>query len=279
VIRLTVVGRTDDGLALVVRAGDVTYELSLDDVRAAEQGPAPETPGTPPPPREIQERIRRGESAAAIAREAQVPLAVVARYEGPVLAEREHQAQQVQRAEVDGRAVGELVTEHLARGGEPDDVAWDCWLTGDGRWEARASVGSQAVRLAWDARARRVTALDEPARRALRPRGNAEDVLEAVLRPVATRGPGEPAADTWAEAEAPGPADADETEAPPAAASGDAETTTDTDTEVVAKAEEPPPAPTRRSPARKRATLPGWEQISISVTGAPSTPAPDRDGP
>ena len=115
---LTVVGLSEDRASVVLRAGTETFELSLADVRQAERAAAPavlEVGSAGLSPRDIQQRIRRGESAADIAEAAGVPPAAVQRYEGPVLAEREHQAALVQRALVDGRVVGDLVQEHFAR--------------------------------------------------------------------------------------------------------------------------------------------------------------------
>lgn len=184
------VGLSEDRASVVVSAGDETFELSLADVRQAERAAAPVVTGAAPPsslsPRDIQQRIRRGESAAEIAALSGAPLAAVQRYERPVLAEREHQARLAQRALVDGRVVGDLVREHLARVAPQDAaVEWDSWLTDSGRWEVRASAGREVVRLRWDAVNRRVHAVDETGRQALLLAPAAEDALGAVLRPVA----------------------------------------------------------------------------------------------
>ncbi len=185
------VGLSEDRTSVVLRAGAETFELALADVRQAERAAAPVGREAGPvglSPRDIQQRIRRGESASDIADAAGVPLAAVQRYEGPVLAEREHQARLAQRAEVDGRVVGELVRSHLARvAPEAATVAWDCWLTDSGRWDVRASAGREVVRLRWDALNRRVQAVDETGRQALLLAPAAEDALGAVLRPVARR--------------------------------------------------------------------------------------------
>lgn len=201
-------GVTADGSALLLRVGDETVVLALAEVSPADQPPAPDAPpadgrvtpaapalagrgapaGPPPTPREIQQRIRTGESSAGIAAGCGLPVAAVARYEGPVLAERAHQAAAAQRADVEGRPVGELVAEHLARlGARPEATEWDSWLVEAGRWEVVARSGGAAVRLGWDPRARRVRALDETGRQALRLAPQAEDALGAVLRPLAGR--------------------------------------------------------------------------------------------
>jgi hypothetical protein len=139
-------------------------------------------------PRDIQQRIRRGESADSLAEEAGVPLAAVRRYEGPVLAEREHQTGRVRAARVDGRVVGDLVEEHFARVAPGAVVDWDCWLTDSGRWDVRVQAGGHVVQLRWDSLNRRVHPVDDAARSALLLAPSADDALGAVLRPVA-RGP------------------------------------------------------------------------------------------
>ena len=188
---LTVSGLTSDGLRLVLRAGDELFELPLAEVPTARQPALPF--GEPPPersptPREIQQRVRAGESSAEIAQKSGMPVEAVAKYEGPVLAEREYQATQARRALVDGRVVDELVEEHMARMAQDLALlAWDCWLLEPGRWHLVAKAGREMVRMRWDPAARKVHALDEPARQALRLGPVTEDALGAVLRPVQSR--------------------------------------------------------------------------------------------
>ena len=192
---LTVLGLTEDRSSVVLRAGSDTFQLALADVRQAERAAAPvrtelgDGGGTPAlSPRDIQQRIRRGESADALAEEAGVPLAAVRRYEGPVLAEREHQTQRVRAALVDGRVVGDLVAEHFARVAPDAVVDWDCWLTDSGRWDVRVQAGGHVVRLRWDSLNRRVHPVDDAARSALLLAPSDDDALGAVLRPVAQSG-------------------------------------------------------------------------------------------
>jgi len=75
-------------------------------------------------PKEIQDRIRAGETADEIADVAGVPIERVRRFEGPVLAEREYRAQEAQRATVRGQGdsgpgprLGDIVAERLAESG------------------------------------------------------------------------------------------------------------------------------------------------------------------
>src|SRR6266702_3011045 len=96
-------------------------------------------------PKEIQDRIRAGETAEEIADAAGVPIERVRRFEGPVLAEREYRAQEAQRATVRGQGdsgpgprLGDIVAERLAEsGGSADDVQWDSRKRPDGNWQVQ----------------------------------------------------------------------------------------------------------------------------------------------
>ena len=95
--QLHVVGVSDDGASLLLGTSDngkVTHQVPLDDrLRAAIRGQL-SSPGTDRvesalPPREIQARLRAGETPEAVAKAAGVPLARVLPYAAPVLAERQ----------------------------------------------------------------------------------------------------------------------------------------------------------------------------------------------
>ncbi len=80
--------RIDDRLRVVARgqfARLAQYEIEVE---------------SPLRPKEIQDRIRAGETADEIADAAGVPIERVRRFEGPVLAERAYRAQEAQRATV-----------------------------------------------------------------------------------------------------------------------------------------------------------------------------------
>ncbi len=93
-------------------------------------------------PRDIQARIRAGESPESVAAAAQTTLDRVMSYATPVLAERAHIAERAQRASVrrrsgegPSRPLGDAVAEHLrARNVDPAAVEWDAWRREDGRW-------------------------------------------------------------------------------------------------------------------------------------------------
>ncbi|HEY6279500.1 MAG TPA: septation protein SepH [Streptosporangiaceae bacterium] len=93
-------------------------------------------------PKEIQDRIRAGETAEEIADAAGVPIERVRRFEGPVLAERAYRAQEAQGASIrqpgdsgPGRRLGDMVTERLiSLGADAEEAEWDSRKRPDGNW-------------------------------------------------------------------------------------------------------------------------------------------------
>ena len=183
-----VIGLSDDGARVVLKVEDLTVEVPLEEIRRAErtQARAPR-PDEPLSPKVIQRRIRAGETAQAIADSGGWSVEVVRRYEGPVLAEREHHARQARLTRVDGHLVDELVSGHLRQPSEA--VSWDSWLVEDGRWEVQARAAGQVVRLSWNPAAGRVQPLDDDAHRVLRVATVSDDALTAILRPVSSAPP------------------------------------------------------------------------------------------
>ncbi|MGH8827343.1 MAG: septation protein SepH [Jiangellaceae bacterium] len=91
-------------------------------------------------PRDIQARIRAGDTVEAVAAVAGMSLDKVRRYAGPVLAEREHIAGKARQATVrrqggEGpvRTLDAAVTESAGT----DEVSWDAWRRDDGRWQVQ----------------------------------------------------------------------------------------------------------------------------------------------
>src|SRR6516165_5367695 len=84
-------------------------------------------------PKEIQARIRAGETAEEIADAAGLPVERVRWFEGPVLAERAYIASQAQSASVrrqgdsaPGARLGDIVPERISMlGADPQDAEWD----------------------------------------------------------------------------------------------------------------------------------------------------------
>ena len=101
-------------------------------------------------PRDIQTRIRAGESLEDVGRMAGIPLDRVERFAAPVLAEREHiaavamSASVRRRGETSGhRSLRITVTERLvSRGVDIDTIAWDSYRLDDGRWAVTADYRS-----------------------------------------------------------------------------------------------------------------------------------------
>ncbi len=157
---LTLVGVTPDGRRLRLAdphdpaGGEFTVEIDAR-LRAA-LGVQPATrPDQPVPkvetqmdsmlrPRDIQARIRAGETPESVAAAAKTTVEKVMPYAAPVLAEREHVAERAQRSSIrrpasetphGARTLGEAVTGHLhERNVDPEVVAWDAWRREDGRW-------------------------------------------------------------------------------------------------------------------------------------------------
>jgi hypothetical protein len=247
-----VLGLTDDGARVVLRVGDETVEVALADVHRAQRQDVVvrqhrEEPTGSLTPRLIQHRIRSGESSEDVARDAGCPAAVVARYEGPVLAEREHHARAARTAEVDGQEVEALVMGFF---GEPADaIEWDSWLVSPGRWEVVAAAAGRRVRLRWEPASRRVSAADEASRRALK-QAAAGDALTAVLRPVSL---------------------SDDADAG-AVVVDDPGVAADVPASAAAVPPHTPPTPIRQ-PRRARAQVPLWNDISLQVSGREAGPS------
>ena len=101
---------------------------------------------SPLSPRDIQARVRSGQSAQDVAAASGMPLARVDRYAGPVLAEREHVAEQAKvapsRRQSGGNAptLGDQIDSRLRDLRVSDDaVAWDAWRTDEDRWTVHLS--------------------------------------------------------------------------------------------------------------------------------------------
>ncbi len=148
---LTLTGVSDDGKRLLL-VSDKGVEFTLDitpSLRDAISGASPrigqlETQmDSALRPRDIQARIRAGETPEAVAQAAHTTVDKIMTYAGPVLAEREHVAERAQRSSVrrapgetgGARTLGDAVAAHLrAANVDPGTVAWDAWRREDGRW-------------------------------------------------------------------------------------------------------------------------------------------------
>lgn len=260
------IGMTADGEALVVELAGEHVRVPADHgLRRALAGDGQmsiplEARVTP---REVQHRIRCGQTAAEIASATGVAVELIARFEGPVLDERRHHAEQAQLAEVDGVTLAERAAD-LAGG----DVSWDSWMGEDDRWRVRVTLGAhRTATWAWEPRTRRLRALDDVAR-IIQTGGAAADALDAVLRPVATTPRVVPIERTeQAEVAAPQPADTEPDE--PADDLAD-ELADDGPEEPVAR-----PAAAERP--KRRASVPSWDDIMLGTTSRRPQPSIDAE--
>jgi len=108
-------------------------------------------------PRDIQSRIRSGESAEDVARVAGVPVDRVLRYAGPVLQERAMLAQHARRTRLktsdSGAALAEVVDSRLAQHGiDTEKISWDAYRREDGTWRIVATwpSGKATAQAIWD---------------------------------------------------------------------------------------------------------------------------------
>src|ERR1022692_1577195 len=157
-------------------------------------------------PKEIQDRIRAGETAEDIADAAGLPIDRIRRFEGPVLAEREFRAQEAQRATVRGRGdsgpgprLGEVVADRLAMAGAiPEEAEWDSRKRQDGNWQVQLAYTvagrMQLAEWVFDPRSRHVTPDDDQAVRMSMPeadwpaeRPGARGPVTATVTPIGSR--------------------------------------------------------------------------------------------
>ena len=180
---LRVMAVSGDGDRLVLRAPDgQEFFLAIDDrLRAAVRGDRARLGqieielDAQLRPRDIQARIRAGQTAEQVADLAGIPLERVRRFEGPVLAERAFMAEraqntQVRRAgETHGPKLGDVVRERLMhREPDHDSAQWDSWRRDDGTWTVRLAfrIGGLPYEATWmfDPPRRLVTPADDEAR-------------------------------------------------------------------------------------------------------------------
>jgi hypothetical protein len=149
-------------------------------------------------PKEIQDRIRAGETAEEIADAAGIPPDRVRRFEGPVLAERQYRAQEAQRATIRGHGeagpgprLGDIVTERLSRAGASGDTTeWDSRKRPDGNWQVQLQfvIGGRTNVAEWiyDPRRRHVIPDDEESKRLCLPADEWAAMMHAERTPTAT---------------------------------------------------------------------------------------------
>ena len=151
-------------------------------------------------PRDIQSRIRAGETPEAVAAAAKTTVDKIMAFAAPVLAEREHVAERAQRSSVRrkageaagdpgarSRTLGDAVAGHL-RGLNisPDQVTWDSYRREDGRWALTGDYDTDrrkgAARFAFDPPGNFVVTENDDARWLI---GELPDPPPAAQRPAA----------------------------------------------------------------------------------------------
>jgi hypothetical protein len=189
---LSALGLSEDGERLVLASVDgQRYSVPVDERlrtivrgRAGRLGQQEVRLESALTPREMQSRLRAGASAAEVARAAGIPIERVARYEGPVLAERARVVEEARAARLPSRTdeprrpLGELVDDRLATSGVAvHEAAWDAWRRPDGTWMVHVTftTGDRERRASWswDPSVRRIRPHDEDA--------------ESLVAPVARR--------------------------------------------------------------------------------------------
>jgi Protein of unknown function (DUF3071) len=178
------VGLNPDGKSLIVATEDgEELAIAVDDrLRAALRGDRPRLGQlenemkSSLSPRDIQTRIRAGETLEDVGQLAGIPLDRLERFAAPVLAEREHIAAVAlsssvrRRGEASGhRSLRITVTERLvSRGVDIDTVTWDSYRLDDGRWAVTADYqsrdGNRVASFTFDPRGRFSVAGNDEAR-------------------------------------------------------------------------------------------------------------------
>jgi hypothetical protein len=287
--QLTLAGLSDDGkrLLLVDDSGK-EFTLQADDaLRAALRGERNRIGQLEIQmesnlrPRDIQARIRAGETPEAVASAAQTTVDKIMPFAAPVLAERAHVAQRAQLGSVrrrggdqGARTLGEAVEAQLrSHNVDPESVEWDAWRREDGRWtltaEFAGSSRSGTASFSFDTRGNFVTTDDEDARWLVGDVPAAPEAPAAVPGATGTRHLGVVpndelplGEDTISMVGAEQPVEAFLPEQTPAAQ--DEGTPTEETTEIPAAQEERPAAqepPARKPRKRGRASVPSWDEI------------------
>ena len=172
----------EDGERLVLAARDGAQSTLpiTDALRAALRGDRPRMESirareeSALRPREIQERLRAGETCEKLAEASGLPIEHVRRFEYPVISEREHSISRVRAKAVltddDGATtLGEVADERLrSRGVRPADARWTATRQGTHPWivqvEFEAAERPRLARWSLEPRGGFVTALDDEAR-------------------------------------------------------------------------------------------------------------------
>lgn len=284
---LHVVALSEDGRSVVLAtsatASKGSYRVRLDGpltaaVRGELRRPGePEQPEVDLTPKDIQSRLRAGETPEQIASSAGVPVSRVERFEGPVVSERQRVIEQTRDAHlVRGRKgasalpLGVVVDHHLAEASSlvDDSVDWSARRLEDGRWEVALRYVSRArtrtARWYYDP-VRRTAVGADPASAAM---AHSDSDVFPVAKPV-PRPPAKPVGQKKAASKPAGPR-------PKAAPTGTARKVTKTTTKAPAKA---PAKKAVATPVAKKAALPKSAPAPVAKKPAPQKTAPKKTAP
>jgi hypothetical protein len=151
---LKVIG-VENGALLASSEQGGRFRIPIDEVLQARLRPATsdQQNGRKVPPREIQAQIRAGLSAEEVAAATGAPLEFVQKFEGPVLAEREHIVAQALAVTVHtaidvdplspGTSFGVVMSERLASLGATND-RWSSWKDEDG-WTVKLEFTADEI--------------------------------------------------------------------------------------------------------------------------------------
>ncbi|WP_409485610.1 septation protein SepH [Arsenicicoccus dermatophilus] len=178
---LRLVGLADDGVHLLLadEAG-ARYRVALDPALRSlirHERPRPDQRSAEPPsvsPRQVQALIRGGASADEVAELSGWPRDKIAKFEGPVIAEREHvaglaTAVRLRSASGGAEMLATRVAERLdERGVDAATASWDAWRTEGSPWTLALTFAAggrlREARWHFDLGTRGVTPVDDEAR-------------------------------------------------------------------------------------------------------------------
>lgn len=261
-------------------------------------------------PRDIQARIRSGESPESVADAAGTTLERIMPFAAPVMAEREHMAGRAQKASVrrqatesTARSLGDAVALQLSNcGASEENVEWDAWRRPDGRWALVAlyttSARSGAGEFSFDPPGNFVSLDNDDARWLVddlpvseQPTPVADDLRMARERRESrvdetaaevTAQPGTassaPAPTYGEDRTVPHPPMPSWTPEPSTAAEPPADSVPDERTEAVEPVEHPvaeAPAAPKKPKRRGRASIPSWDEIMFGGGPADTAESPE----
>jgi Protein of unknown function (DUF3071) len=284
--QLRLVGPSEDGTHLVVEAptGD-RFRLPIDErLRAACRGDLSrlgqleiERDGTLRP-REIQARVRAGESAEQVAAAAGVQLDRVLRFAYPVLQERQRVVAQARTTRVrrggstPAETLAELVDERLVgRGTDAATLSWDAWRREDGAWTVCLRwQGARDYSASWtfDLASRTLQADDPAAEQLIAAEFHLRTITPVTPLAAAARQltPDPPAPPSAAPPKGKPPAKPATPQAPHGPPAGPAPPTAGTAALLLPDMPDPEePEPDAEDERSRRAHVPSWDDILLGV--------------